>query len=227
MHYQSKYASKTINWLPSDTEELFNKTIKDPAKVKYLRESDLYDIKYTFNSYGFRTANINSTECFVALGCSFTVGTGLQEYQIWPSILSERIGVPVCNLGVYGAAMDTIYRISKEYLHTIKPKFVTLLVPPNGRYEYFDGLTFKVIVQGDDGYGKLHKFNSTYDEILTLNYEKNLMCVQHICNQLNIPFIAIHSDEFEAIDDARDFMHQGPKSHKALAEKFYQASGPL
>ncbi len=227
MHYQSNYASKTINWLPTDTEELFNKTIKDPAKVKYLQENNLYDIEYTFNSHGFRTAEFDITECFVALGCSFTVGTGLQEYQVWPSLLSERISVPVYNLGVYGAAMDTIYRIAKEYLTTLNPKFVALLVPPKGRYEYFNGTSYRVITTASSNYGELHKFNSTYDEVLTLNYEKNLICIQHMCNQLNIPLISVSSSELEAIDHARDFEHQGPKCHKLMAEKFYQALGPI
>lgn len=218
---------RTEYWVAPDTKESWEKNLKDPIRSEYLYKQNWHyehAIEYHYNSEGFRTDEFGThNENFVALGCSFTFGTGLNRDHLWPELVSKDINLPVYNLGMYGAANDTCYRFAKHWLPILKPKFVVMLTPPIERIEFFNGETYKSYVPlENDDYGYFSKLYVTYNENSNLNLEKNLLAIQAICNSLNIPFYYNLSSEFHVIpdDNARDFCHQGPICHRNMADKF-------
>ena len=67
----------SVNWYPTDTEELYKKNIKLPDHRQILFDNNWIDaeIIYQINSEGFRTPEFApSKKRFMALGCSFTKG---------------------------------------------------------------------------------------------------------------------------------------------------------
>jgi hypothetical protein len=75
-HNYKEYANTKLQWLPSDTEELFIKNKKE--KLKELKAGGWLntEIEYSFNSYGFRSEEFSTSSSILYLGCSFTVGIG-------------------------------------------------------------------------------------------------------------------------------------------------------
>jgi len=222
--HQQAFSNNTYFWVPPDTKEYFLKNLTDKHRKEYLEKHnwiDEYAISYNFNSQGYRTHELGSlSKNFVALGCSFTFGTGLPQSMIWPEIVSNVVNIPVYNLGVYGAANDTIYRIANYWLSILQPKFVLMLTAPSARIELFDDYCYKIFVPKDKHHGYFGKLYKTYNENYDLNYEKNIKLIQYICDQNNIPLYYKHFNEFNRLDNARDFQHQGPKSHRSLATEF-------
>jgi len=223
-HGASMYANQTLNWLPCDSEHFFEKNMQDPEKKKYIEQMGWQTpgcFTYTMNSQGFRTDELEyDPESFVALGCSFTCGVGLPLDMAWPSLLSSKFNRRVFNLGVGGCGMDTVFRIADYWLPIIKPKFVTLLVPPIWRVE----------VRDNDGGDTIHPIDANKNSILKQwfaneensknNARKNILAIQSICDSINSPFFVVDSKLLSSLDNARDFMHQGPQGHLDLIELF-------
>ncbi|MEM9274093.1 MAG: arylesterase, partial [Cyanobacteria bacterium P01_F01_bin.143] len=72
--------------------------------------------------------NINSTtgEQILILGDSITVGYGLQPQQAYPSLLSQKLNLPIVNRGVSGdTTTDALARLSEDIL-TEKPWMVLI-----------------------------------------------------------------------------------------------------
>lgn len=71
---------------------------------------------------------------FVALGCSYTAGTGIDKRLAWPSVLEDRRKIKILNLGVPGGGFDTVL-INLKWLvrNKIQFKKVVILLPAPGR----------------------------------------------------------------------------------------------
>src|ERR1044072_7631784 len=70
---------------------------------------------------------------YVALGDSYTIGTGIDPGQSWPSQLAARLRELelVANLGVNGFSSDDLIAFELPQLQTLEPEFVTLLIGVN------------------------------------------------------------------------------------------------
>lgn len=74
---------------------------------------------------------------YVALGDSYTIGTGVEPGSGWPDQLADRIrsrGIPlriVANLGVNGYATADLIRDELPALSGLRPDFATLLIGAN------------------------------------------------------------------------------------------------
>ena len=73
---------------------------------------------------------------YVALGDSYTIGTGVQETERWPNQLVDRLRhrVPlelVANLGVNGYTTSDVIGREMPPLEDLRPDFVTLLIGVN------------------------------------------------------------------------------------------------
>lgn len=69
-------------------------------------DHDLFDVKYTFNSRGFRAlpqAREDAENDLILFGCSFTFGFGLEDEQTWPTLLARDLG-PDWKLEDYSAS---------------------------------------------------------------------------------------------------------------------------
>jgi hypothetical protein len=97
-----------LQWLPSDTEELFIKN-----KEKRLEELKTggwlnTEIEYSFNNYGFRSEEFDTTPSILYLGCSFTVGIGLRIEHTWPYLVSTAMNLKCFN---YEDCLISAYRV--------------------------------------------------------------------------------------------------------------------
>jgi hypothetical protein len=80
-------------------EDYYNRpAIKIPAcQSKTLIQND---IKFKFNSFGYRTIEFDSVpnDYFLVTGCSLTEGHGLDYNETWSYFVSDAINLPVVNL---------------------------------------------------------------------------------------------------------------------------------
>jgi hypothetical protein len=136
--------------------------------------------------------------------------------------LTERTGLYFWNLGVGGAAMDTIYRFFDHYIDRLQPKAVVLCHPPMARMEYvvndhvirtvsptapeLDSHLFSPYLKNYF----LHDLNSV------LNFEKNMLLLEYIAAARGVAFV--HAPIVEHDCAARDLMHPGPGSLDRWAE---------
>ena len=73
---------------------------------------------------------------YVALGDSYTIGTGVAENECWPNQLvaamRDRVQLQlVANLAVNGYATDDVLRFELPRLADLRPEFVSLLIGVN------------------------------------------------------------------------------------------------
>ena len=219
-HYGVDHAGQILDWLPSDSEKVFQQNIKDPQKKKYLESRGWHVpgcFKYKINQHGFRTDELRkNTHSVVALGCSFTVGIGLPIEDAWPSILSRKLNKTVYNLGVGGASLDTVFRIADHWIPKIQPSAVILLAPPIHRFEVYHNQKADVYTPTDNHRDLVKQWFSCDDNALG-NAKKNILAIESISNSLDIPFFVFDSNDIGSLSYARDFLHQGPDDHRELA----------
>lgn len=232
LHQWSDHASTTIKWLAPDSEENYKKHLKDDEHKQLLEIFGWIDadIDYTFNSEGFRTAEFDPRPNWMALGCSFTQGTGVNEADRWTDVISDQLGVHCWNLGVAGAAGDTCYRIAKHYIPKLLPRFVVYLEPRYNRTELFSSMQDAPLVL-NWAYDHTHwsgpyvKELILHEENLTLAGEKNREAIRSICLQHNIPLIVYQPDAYVSLvedkkqhDLGRDLLHPGRLNNQAFAQ---------
>jgi hypothetical protein len=89
-----------------DTYEFYKKNLERQPKDWYYRNNK---IKYTLNSYGYRTKEFDQIDwknSIVMFGCSHIFGTGNDDKHTIPYFLEQMIGIPVINLGVGAASIQ-------------------------------------------------------------------------------------------------------------------------
>jgi len=224
-----RWRSKTISWSGTDSEERFKQHLENPDTAQQLKNLGFAEpncITYKYNSCGFRTDEFDNRPAGLALGCSFTEGTGLPLDASWPAQLSKLIGQHIWNLGVHGSALDSAYNFLDHYIAELNIKFVVLCVPPINRFEFFSKNTPKRIVasrpESHDIYGSFFKeWFSTEQNSLT-NRSKNLLAMEQLCRNYNVPFYYLLAEEYLPNDQlARDLSHAGVDKNRDFALKMY------
>ena len=140
-HVNWRFRNTTALWSGSDQLGLFDANLKDPVKKEILTLAGWTEpdcISYKYNNYGFRDDDFDNRSAGIALGCSFTEGTGLPKSAIWCNVLSKLLNTHIWNLGVGGASFDTVFRLLDYWLPRLSPKFVVICGPPTHRIELFD-----------------------------------------------------------------------------------------
>ena len=134
-----------IDWVPSDSKELFLNNLQNPEKRKRLEKMGWTEdsIKYRGNDFGFRMnedfTNIIDDECIVYLGCSITFGIGLNledtwGWKHWRKHYQDK-NFRYVNLSWPGSGADTFYRMLKSWSDILKIKKVYTLGSYFGRRE--------------------------------------------------------------------------------------------
>ena len=225
---------KSTLWDGSDHEKLYQSHIKDPKNRALLEKYGWVDttIEYRFNRQRFRADEFDNRPCGLSLGCSFTRGTGLHEHQVWPSVLSTLSDLHFWNLGVGGGAMDTCTRLLGYYIGKLRPRIVVLFEPPKRRFEFHDDGFWHIMGINAPNFQDFQKVYYAYDENSIINHRRNMLSMQQICVQNNVPFYSLactNNNVFppvERSDLARDLLHQGPLAQQQLAEAMYQKIAP-
>ena len=87
---------------------------------------------------------------YVAVGDSYTIGTGIQPEESWPSILTKKLssqGIPIeitANLGKNGWTTQDVINAQLPIYKTLKPDFATLLIGVNDWVKEVDAKTFRL-----------------------------------------------------------------------------------
>ena len=218
--YYKKYANQTVNWLSSDTEQLYNYNLRsrrDELKCHGWIDSD---ITYRFNSFGFRCNEFTDAPTAMFLGCSFTVGIGLPLHSLWPEIVSDSLNLQCANLGIGAAAPNTAFRLCHGYIDMINPKIVVYLTPPPGRLEIIEDLPriYGPWGQGTRRQPDLYKAWVSNEDNILFNEEKNLLGIRMLCADRNIKFINVSSSELPSSNSlARDLAHPGVECNSIFA----------
>jgi len=236
LHTWSNYAGQTIDWISPDSKENYQQHMNDPGNRKLLQLFgwEHQQIKYTFNSDGFRTNEFGVGPNFVTIGCSFTQGVGVHREDTWAQLVSDQLGLPVYNLGISGASSDTCYRIIKHYAPILKPQFVVLLEPRINRTELHHNAgqpphvinwAYDTASWGNSVYTKTWLSNDTN---MQLHAEKNRAAIAHVCSKLDIPVVMYAPNDYvdlvtdkTQLDLGRDLLHPGRLNNRAFAQVVY------
>jgi len=217
-----EHANQTLNWLPMDTQELFNKNVN--LKKTLLIENGWLNkkITYQFNKEGFRSDEFSTEEGIVFLGCSHTTGIGLPYEHTWPYIVSSYLRKKCYNLAIGGGSNDLAFRMAYNYIPKLSSSLVIFLVTHNSRLEllYRNGHSFQFCGPGMSPF-RNDKFYETWlmnEDNLNANLLKNLLAIENICNKNNVRFISINENEMPSLDLARDLAHRGTKSNIEFAK---------
>jgi hypothetical protein len=237
-HFGKQYAGQVLPWLPSDTEESYRNHCRQQEYTEYIKSQgwDRLDaITYRINSLGFRGAELDFAKpCVVALGCSFTLGTGLPEHTVWPWLVGSALNLPVVNLAWGGYSADTCFRMAEYFLPKLNAELCVMMAPPADRIEVIGPqisphVNFEVFMPQsmsnwytpNDLYLKHWMIN---EENSRLNNLKNKLAVEMLCHKHSIKCLTYNAFDFfaksrEEVGYARDYMHAGPRGHVAAAEK--------
>lgn len=230
-HLQTPLKNTITKWSGSDTEDMWYNNIKKHKSKLDRLGWDENSIEYRHNSNGFRTDEFDIRESAMAIGCSFTYGSGLREEDIWPTILSEKLNKHIWNLGISGASFDTTYRMCSYYVIHLNVQEVFLLIPPKSRFEYFNMSEGYLDVMLPRMIKHFDEFVKGYvmDEMIEVNYFKNLDAIRYACLKndaklyfLNHDNIALGPPPLGAFPGkARDLIHPGRSYHDEVANSFY------
>jgi hypothetical protein len=237
-HPGKQQAGQSLQWLPTDSKENYEKLIQDPVHQEYFARMGWDQpgaITYNINSDGFRSSEFDTLgDCMIALGCSYTVGIGLPINAVWPTLVGQQLNLAVANLAWGGNSADTCFRLAEYWIPVLKPKLVTMLAPPPARLELLvdqsvtaGSMPVEVFSPGSQREHYTDVFLKHWfliEENHRINQVKNCLAIKHLCQEHNIPCVIEHATDYmnssrEEIGYARDYMHGGPIAHKRIAEK--------
>jgi hypothetical protein len=233
VHSQS-YTKNTIwYWNGIDSQTLFKENNKDPVRKHQLEKYGFLDtsnpIIYKFNQDGFRCKNFDNRDSIIALGCSYTMGVGLHEENVWPSIVSQQLKLTVWNLGIGGASMDTCFRMLNHYITKLNTKCVLVLGPPRQRFELHveDGIKCLIPASIQHPMQEHWYRNETNGD---LNYYKNCLAIQQLCQQHGkkcvigyAPDLLVKKNPSDLWPGARDLLHAGASEQRSCAGYFLKS----
>ena len=236
-HFGTYHAGTESEFLPTDTKEHFEKLCETEEYREYFKAQGWLEpgaITYKINSHGFRCDELTAnTDCIVALGCSFTLGTGLPIEVTWPALVGKELGIKVYNLAWGGNSADTCFRLAEYWLPRLKPKAVFMLSPPESRFELLlaAGMhkveVFMPAAEIEDNHANYANYLKHWygeSENSRLNRIKNQLAITAMANKLEIPCLIYNTEDWmadsrEYLGYARDRMHAGPRGHQLLAER--------
>ena len=221
------------HWQGIDSPESYQKNMEDPAGRNLLERNNWVEavIDYQVNSWGFRSElgfDLVEEPCIVALGCSFTFGVGLHEYQTWPSLLGKLMGVRVLNLGMPGHSLDLNSLWLTLEGHAIhNPIAVCVLEPPNGRVSWMvqHPMTPDVYTHQMREVCRSNPNPRIISNLLLnslVHSYKNYHTVKAWADRKGVPLLWNRNLLNPYVNSfARDLAHFGPEWHQHKANDFY------
>lgn len=220
--------STIVEWSGIDNKKNFDEVIKDPTNYKMIHDMGFDKpgcITYAYNSRGFRDREFDNAPSGIALGCSFTEGVGIPAENTWPSQLANLLKTNIWNLGVGGGSLDTAFNLLEYYIDELNVQFVVLCAPFKDRFEFFCNENPNRIQAGylsvwPTFYETFFKEWFTTEKNSVINQRKNILAMQQLCNQRNIPFYYLHAaTDFRLDRKARDCTHPGADASLEFAVK--------
>lgn len=137
LHFDTNFES-TSEWCAGESPEQFKENKKKmPTDWKYASKKVLYKV----NSSGYRTKEwkqLDWKNSVVILGDSCTFGVGVDEEETISSLLEQKIGRPVINLGTPGCSNQQILNNCSTILNNFEvPYAVVINWSTADRFRYF------------------------------------------------------------------------------------------
>jgi hypothetical protein len=234
-HSGLSLAGKTLNWLPSDTEESFQKFVQNNEYREYFRSKGWLEpdaITYRINRNGFRSEEFDpQVDSMISLGCSYSIGIGLPENTTWSYLVSDSLKLANYNLAWAGTSADTCFMQAEYWVPILRPKLVVMAAPPKHRFDLVieqPNLKHQTYLPGAEiGQEDPNIFVKTWflhDRNADLNNARNRLAVEGLCARLGIRCLTYNAHDWfaksrEEIEYARDRMHAGPRGHQLFAER--------
>lgn len=220
----NKPLDKTLYWYGSDSQENFlNNKKNNNNLLKSLGWLD-QEVTYEINSLGFRSDDFTSEPSVMFLGCSFTVGIGVNLENTWTNLVSTGLNLKSSNLGVGGGSCDTAFRLCFDYIDIIKPKLVIIMPPSPYRYEIFlqdnkDPTLLGPWAKRSDHYRTWSaiEHNVKYQKL------KNILAIEKLCIDRSINFYNTDNNtninKISSDKHGRDLCHPGINWHAMIANE--------
>jgi hypothetical protein len=233
-----EFAGKTVTWCPSDSEDRFERNMADPKQRAMLERYGWTkdNISYTFNKDGFRSEEFTyePNDSVLFLGCSHTVGIGVDLESSWTHKVASSLGLRHYNLGIGAGSSDTCFRLAHHWIPRLRPKYVMMLTPESGRMELFEDKNIIKFIPSMTQFNHTNHVTAMIEGFYTnwltnpanseLNRLKNVMGVRTICNSIGAPLVEIPIDDmynpYMIQTMARDLMHPGKDWNERVAERF-------
>ena len=227
-HHHSHLSEQSVEWFCVDSEHLYQKNLKDPARRKILEDFGWIDtsIQYTFNSHGFRGDEFDlNKKSIMFLGASIVIGTALPYDDCWTTLVSKQHNMLNYNLGISGGSNDSSFRLGSHYIPITKPSMVIFVKAYPWRLDLITDHKFYTFYDMEYStpkeYRPFYKEWISYPENAELNYLKNKLALLEICNEHDIPMVEIDGYEIYKLAKhsfGRDAMHPGVEGHKIIAD---------
>lgn len=114
-------------------------------KQLYTLATDLKNdgsIVYDMNEHGYRSDSLKNKSDFntLTLGCSWTMGVGVENDFIWPNLIHNRIGKGnLFNYGNYGVSTSFVAKTFYKFVSSqFNPDLVLIMWPGFSRRDYID-----------------------------------------------------------------------------------------
>lgn len=227
-------ANTTQKWCPSDDYANWVGNNKDPQKKALLDKLGWTEdnVSYRFNEQGFRSDDFEG-EGAMFLGCSHTVGIGVDWERTWVYKVANALNLKCWNLGIGGGSHDTAFRNAYHWIPKLKPKYVFFLAPLPYRFElitrdeFVQYLPFTATAVEDEEFFIRW---AGVPENSRMNVTKNTLAIKYICQENNVTLIH-HNDQRvwmnASKDYARDLMHHGVSWHQMIADDMLRKLGEI
>jgi len=224
-------AGQEVAWLDTDSVDRYKTHIADTEKRKMLEDLgwDKHNPTYKINRHGFRAPEFKKDEPnIVFLGCSHTVGVGINLTDTFSHCVSQALGLQNYNLGKGGSSNQTAFRLGLHWIPKLKPKIVVLMSPDSSRSEIISGnhaINLGVHSSRDQpDLWPCIKARIRDEQNLTLDALAHQMALEKISTDVGAKFFKFEAvgdlkggDLWRPLDLARDLSHLGPIAHGLTA----------
>jgi|LauGreDrversion4_1035100.scaffolds.fasta_scaffold12462_4 hypothetical protein len=233
--YQNRgYSNKVVRWIPGDHEEKYIHNMKNHRDLMKYNSWDGYrgEFTYRFNSQGFRADEFGDEPSVMFLGCSLTMGLGIELEHTWAFKVAQDLGLKNHNLATGGSSNDACYRLFTHWHRIHKPKIVIHYSPSPERLEAFygDGRINNMLpsvtkhIENNQFYGiwLSNEINSV------MNEQKNRYAIELMCMREGIRYYWLGHHQMFSIEDGfeydkkslgRDLLHPGAYWHRNMHKR--------
>lgn len=239
-YQRAKFRNNKVHHMYMDTE--LNYANIRSIFPKHLQ--DLYDspIEYKWNNETFRDYRefSETNDGCIAIGDSFTEGEGLPHNLIWPTLLEEKLGTPIFNLGMCASGFDDWFLVLMRYMHRFKGDKIFLLSHLFSRFN-FPSKGYYMNPNHEEYIKDIWNTYIVSDDHTAYNYQIKLLALKQLALSRNKELITVnlheivghstmnYSDWFYNQEEykgkwelARDGKHLGPDFQRKVVSKFVE-----
>jgi hypothetical protein len=131
-------------------------------------------IVYKLNEHGYRSNALKEKSNFniLTLGCSWTMGIGVKNELIWPTLLSNKIGKgTLFNYGNYG--------VSTSFIAKTFHKFISSQFTPDVTFIMWPGFSRRDYIKDNGSFKKIGGFRPAHSkDIVWKNDDEDVLFIQ-------------------------------------------------